>query len=108
MKQLLFVTLAAVVIAALSASPAPAGQKSVSITLPGQNTVFRPAPGVEVARADCLTCHSAEYVVQQPALSKAQWTAELTKMRVAYGATIPDADVETLVAYLLAQNPPKK
>jgi cytochrome c5 len=96
----------AVLVTGLTAGPVPAAQKKpVSITLPAQNTAFRDAPGVEVARKDCLTCHSAEYVVQQPPLSKAGWTAEVTKMRVAYGASIPDADIDALVAYLLAQNP---
>jgi len=89
--------------------PVPAAQSPVAITLPAQNTAFREAPGVEVARKDCLACHSAEYVTQQPALSKTAWTSEIVKMRTAYGAPIPDLDTDLLVAYLVAQNPaPKK
>jgi cytochrome c5 len=95
-------------IAVASAGAAPVAQGPVAISLPAQGTAFRPAPGVDVARKDCLVCHSAEYVTQQPALSKAAWTAEVTKMRVAYGASIPDADTDTLVAYLVAQNPVTK
>jgi cytochrome c5 len=95
-------------VAAASGAPAPAAQKLVTIALPAQNVAFRDAPGVEVARKDCLTCHSAEYVTQQPALSKAAWTNEIAKMRAAYGAPIPDADTDGLVAYLLAQNPVAK
>jgi cytochrome c5 len=98
----------ALAIAAASGASAPAAQKPVSITLPAQNIAFRAAPGIEVARRDCLTCHSAEYVTQQPALSKAAWTNEVTKMRAAYGAPIPDADTDVLVAYLVAQNPVTK
>jgi cytochrome c5 len=90
-------------------TPVPAAQSPVAITLPAQNTAFREAPGVEVARKDCLACHSAEYVTQQPALSKTAWTNEIVKMRTAYGAPIPEADTDALVAYLVAQNPaPKK
>lgn len=87
---------------------APAAEAPVMITLPAQNTNFRPAPGLEIAQRDCLTCHSAEYVTSQPALSKTAWTKEITKMRAAYGASIPEADTDPLVAYLLAQNPSVK
>lgn len=85
--------------------PAPAAQSVVTIKLPPQNIAFREAPGVELARKDCLACHSAEYVTQQPALSKTGWTNEIVKMRTAYGAPIPEADTEALVAYFVAQNP---
>ena len=95
-------------IAGTVVASAPAAQTPVTITLPAQSVAFRAAPGVEVARKDCLTCHSAEYVTQQPALSKTGWTNEITKMRAAYGASIPDADTDALVAYLLAQNPVAK
>jgi cytochrome c5 len=98
----------ALVIAAASGRSAPAAQKVVTIVLPAQNVAFRDATGVEVARKDCLVCHSAEYVTQQPALSKAAWNNEITKMRAAYGAPIPDADTDALVAYLVAQNPVTK
>jgi len=108
MKPALLAAIVALAALTSAVNQARAAQKPVSITLPAQNTTFRDAPGVEVARKDCLACHSAEYVVQQPALSKAQWTAEITKMRAAYGASIPDADTDALVAYLLAQNPGKK
>ena len=95
-------------IAGAAVSSAPAAQAPVTITLPAQGVAFRAAPGVEVVRKDCLTCHSAEYVTQQPALSKTGWTNEVVKMRAAYGAPIPDADTDALVAYLVAQNPVAK
>jgi len=43
--------------------------------------------------------------LSQPALSKTAWTNEVTKMRVAYGASIPDIDSDAIIAYLVAQNP---
>jgi hypothetical protein len=111
-RRIISITLAAavgaLVILAASDRSAPAAQRLVSITLPAQGVAFLDAPGVEVARTDCLTCHSAEYVTQQPPLSKTGWTNEITKMRVAYGAPIPDTDTDALVAYLLAQNPVTK
>jgi len=87
---------------------ASAASRVVTVQLPPQTTTFRDAPGVEVARANCLSCHSAEYVTTQPALSKAVWTAEINKMKTVYGAPIAPGDVDTLVAYLLVQNPVKR
>jgi hypothetical protein len=101
----LIVTIGVLCIAGALAAAAPAAQEPVSIVLPPQSVNFRPEPGVELARKDCLSCHSAEYVLLQPALTKAGWTNEVTKMRVAYGAPIPDADTDGIIAYLVAQNP---
>jgi cytochrome c5 len=97
--------LGAAALLAAHGAPAAAAQKPVSIQLPAQGTAFRPAPGVEIAQHECLTCHSSEYVTQQPALSKAAWAAEVAKMRGPYGAPIPASEVDDLVAYLVAQNP---
>ena len=40
-------------------------------------------------------------VLNQPALSKAQWQAEVEKMRLAYRAPIDPKDVDAIVAYLV-------
>jgi hypothetical protein len=76
----------------------------VSIVLPAIDVPFKAGAGVDAARANCETCHSAAYVYTQPRLTQAQWTAEVTKMKAAYGAPIADADVPTIVAYLVSQN----
>jgi cytochrome c553 len=77
----------------------------VSITLPATRGEFQTAPGSDLATGRCLVCHSAEYVYTQPPLSKAQWTAEIKKMKNVYGATfIDDADIEPLATYLVGQN----
>ena len=47
-------------------------------------------------------CHSAGMVLFQPALSQAQWHAEVEKMRTAYKAPIDPKDVDTIVAYLVS------
>ena len=67
-------------------------------------TVFKPGPNAELAQRHCVACHSADYVYMQPPLSRAQWTAEVTKMQKAFAAPIPDADVTPLVDYLMTQN----
>lgn len=88
-----------VVVTLAAAAPVPKG--TVSIALPGDaGLAFKPGPGMEEARRNCLTCHSSAYVSTQPALTKAQWTAEVTKMKAAYGAPIPDDQVAPIVEYL--------
>lgn len=76
----------------------------VTIALPSDIRSFGSGPGQSVAQANCTICHAADYVYMQPPLSAAQWRAEVTKMKTAYGAPIDDSSVETLVAYLVAQN----
>jgi cytochrome c5 len=96
---------AAVITASAFAAPAkkvPASNK-VSITLPGDlDFAFKKAPGVDVVQTNCLGCHSSAYVSTQPILTQAQWTAEVTKMKVAYGAPISDVDAPKIVEYLTA------
>ena len=85
---------------ASKAKPAVASSK-VSITMPGDLSFqFKPGAGSLSATTYCLTCHSSAYVSTQPPLDKAHWEAEVTKMRKAYGAAIPDKDAETIVDYL--------
>jgi len=45
---------------------------------------------------------SAGMVLNQPALSKMQWRAEVDKMRTAYKAPIDRKDVDAIVDYLAA------
>jgi len=78
--------------------------KSSSVTLPPSSIMFKPGPNLGVAQANCLVCHNADYIYFQPALTRAQWTAEVNKMRGAYKATIADDDVPKIVDYLMSQN----
>lgn len=85
---------------ALASGPPPPNA-TVSISLPGDaGFAFKSGPGAESAQRYCLGCHSSAYVSTQPAFSHAQWTAEVLKMRTAYGATIPDDQVEPIATYL--------
>jgi sulfite dehydrogenase (cytochrome) subunit B len=76
----------------------------VTIVLPRPSIAFKPGPNVELATANCRTCHSAAYIYTQPPLNRTQWTAEVLKMKNAYGAPIDPADVDKIVDYLLTQN----
>lgn len=84
---------------AQSSRPAPIAVHSVAVTLPAGDTHFPPGDGAPLA-GKCLICHSAGMVLTQPALTQAQWKAEINKMRAVYGAPIEDSDVEPLSAYL--------
>jgi hypothetical protein len=97
-------TLARIALLALAVPLLGAAFGKVSIDLPAIDVPFKAGPGVDLARANCETCHSAAYVYTQPRLTQAQWTAEVTKMKAAYGAPIADGDVAPIVAYLVSQN----
>ena len=73
---------------------------SVNVDLPTSDRVLPDGPGADVANI-CLACHSAGMVMNQPALSKAQWQAEVEKMRLAYRAPVDPKDVDAIVAYLV-------
>jgi hypothetical protein len=74
--------------------------KSVTVDLPTGDRMFS-GPGSDAANNNCLACHSAGMVLNQPALSKTQWRAEVEKMRTAYKAPIAPKDVDGIVDYLV-------
>ena len=89
---------------ALAAAKTAPPKGVVSISLPGDaGMTFKPGAGLAAVQANCLTCHSSAYVSTQPVLSKAQWTAEVNKMRAVYAAPIADDQVAPIVDYLTAQ-----
>jgi sulfite dehydrogenase (cytochrome) subunit B len=69
-------------------------------TLPRETTKLKPGAGVELVTAQCLICHSADYISTQPRLTRAQWRASVVKMQQKYGAPIATNSVERLVDYL--------
>ena len=75
----------------------------LKIELPPETSSFKPAKGVEIANAQCLVCHSVEYVSTQPPLPRTYWAGSVKKMREKYGAQIPDSQVEPLLDYLVEQ-----
>ena len=74
----------------------------VDFTLPPENNMLKPGPGVELITAQCLLCHSADYIGIQPRLARAVWKAEVIKMQQKYGAPILTNNVDALVDYLTA------
>ena len=94
-----------IIVAALMAVGAQAQDKlvlkSVNVDLPFGDRMFQDAPGSDLVNGNCLACHSADMVLNQPAMSKAQWRSEVEKMRTAYRAPIDPKDVDTMVDYLV-------
>lgn len=89
---------APLILPALS-SAAPLAPKSVSVDLPDSDRMFSGA-GADAANNNCLACHSAGMVLNQPTLSRAQWVAEVNKMIDVYKAPIAKEDVGPIVDYL--------
>jgi mono/diheme cytochrome c family protein len=74
--------------------------KSAKVEMPEDEPVFADGPGVDAVNGNCLACHSASMVLNQPPLAKPQWEAEVTKMRNVYKAPIDAKDVDAIVGYL--------
>lgn len=100
--------LPAVIFLGVASMPLPAravtpfGLKSVKIDLPDSDRMFPAGPGSDAINNTCLACHSAGMVLNQPALSKQAWAAEVNKMINNYKAPVAPEDVGAIVEYLTA------
>jgi hypothetical protein len=75
-----------------------------SITLPADGVQLQSSalPGYAKAQAECVGCHSAEYMIYQPASApRAYWQAMVLRMKTVFKAPIDDADMPLLVDYLV-------
>jgi hypothetical protein len=77
---------------------------TVNVSLPPGSGTFPPGPGVEIANAHCVICHSTGMVLRQPPLTFNEWKAVIMKMRNAFGAPIPADQVDALARYLNTVN----
>jgi cytochrome c5 len=68
--------------------------------LPPETTKLKRAPGVDVTTAQCLLCHSADYISIQPPMNRAAWAATVAKMKDKYGAPIQPNATNAIVNYL--------
>lgn len=94
-------TLSAIVASLALFGASLAVAKPVTYDLPQETASLRPGPGVELARNNCMTCHSVDYIaIQPPKKGEAFWEAEVTKMIKTYKAPIDEADVKAIADYL--------
>jgi len=74
--------------------------RSVSVDLPDPGRLLPGGDAADAINNNCLACHSAGMVLNQPSLSRDEWQAEVTKMRDTYKAPIAPQDVDAIVNYL--------
>jgi len=74
--------------------------RSVSVDLPFGKASFPGGPAAKAVNDNCLVCHSASMVLNQPKLSRTTWQSEVDKMQVTYKAPITASDVPAMVKYL--------
>jgi hypothetical protein len=74
--------------------------KSIKLDLPEGDRMFPDGPGADAINSNCLACHSAGMVLNQPALSRQTWAAEVKKMITVYKAPVDANDATTIVDYL--------
>jgi hypothetical protein len=85
---------------AVARAATPFELKPLKIDLPDSDKMFPDGPGSDAINNNCLACHSADMVLNQPTLSKQAWTAEVNKMINNYKAPIAAEDVGAIVDYL--------
>ena len=76
--------------------------KSMTVDLPAGDREFPGGAAADAINNNCLACHSAGMVLNQPALPRAQWDAEVIKMHTAYKAPIDPKDVDAILDYLVS------
>ncbi|MET0166181.1 MAG: cytochrome c [Vicinamibacterales bacterium] len=65
------------------------------------NFKLKQAPGVAQVQANCVACHSLDYIeLNSRFLDRKGWEAEVTKMMKAFGAPVKEEDVPAIVDYL--------
>lgn len=78
--------------------------KSMTVDLPAGDSLFPGGASADAINQNCLACHSADMVLNQPALPRATWEAEVHKMINTYKAPVDNADVAPIVDYLVKIN----
>jgi cytochrome c6 len=92
----------AILLASFAMAHAKEGGTVHSITLPAVATTLADGEGRLATETHCGSCHSLDYIVMQPELSKDAWTGTVNKMRKVFGAEISDADAGGIASYLAA------
>jgi mono/diheme cytochrome c family protein len=83
------------------ATPAQATVKTMM--LPPDGIELKPSSlqGYAKAQANCVACHSAEYMAYQPpSAARPYWEAMVKRMKAVFNAPLDDADIPDIVDYL--------
>jgi mono/diheme cytochrome c family protein len=97
--------LAAAVAAVVLGAAAGAARADVKrIELPPDGLQLKPStlPGYAKAQAQCVACHSAEYMAYQPpTAARLYWEAMVKRMKAVFKAPVDDANMPAIVDYLV-------
>lgn len=74
--------------------------KSLKLDVPISDSLFPAGPGSDAINSNCLACHSANHVLNQPSLSRKAWQEVVNKMITAYKAPVSPDDAKAIVDYL--------
>ena len=89
---------------AFAATAMPALAVTKTLQLPPDGMQLKPSSleGYAKAQANCVACHSAEYMQYQPATApRGYWETMVKRMQTVFKAPIADADVAVIVDYLV-------
>jgi cytochrome c5 len=75
--------------------------KSLKLDVPASDTMFPAGPGSDAINNNCLACHSADHVLNQPSLSREAWQEVVNKMITSYKAPVSPDDAKAVVDYLV-------
>ena len=74
--------------------------KSLKLDVPTSDATVPTGPGGDAVNGNCLACHSADHLMNQPSLPKKTWEEVVQKMITAYKAPISPQDAAAIVDYL--------
>ena len=94
--------LCALVIVMAAATSAWAVTKVIQLPPDSEQLRASPLPGYAKAQANCVACHSAEYMVYQPpTAARGYWENMVKRMKLVFKAPIADEDMPVIVDYLV-------
>jgi cytochrome c553 len=74
--------------------------KSLKLDVPTSDAMFPAGAGSDAINNNCLACHSADHVLNQPSLPREAWQEVVNKMIKAYKAPVSPGDAKAIVGYL--------
>jgi len=87
---------------ALAAAAAHAETKTINLPPDGTQLKASALPGYAKAQANCVACHSAEYMLYQPPTApRPYWDAMVKRMQAVFKAPIDPTDMPVIVDYLV-------
>jgi hypothetical protein len=95
-------TLACALALCIATADAFAAERTITLPPDGVQLKASTLPGYEKAQANCVTCHSAEYMLYQPPTApRPYWEAMVKRMKQVFNAPINDEDMPVIVDYLV-------